>query len=400
MPPRRASMGARAARPGPRSLTLDIHSHVGVPRAAELVEPHLDLSTVPLVHFQSPETQAAQPEAGGRHHDARREPRQAARRPRRHGPRHAAHHAAAAAVLLRRAARHRRQGGAASSTTASPSSSPGSPTASSRFGTVPMPDGSEAAKELERCVAKLGFKGVQILTNVNGKELSDPAFAPFWKKAEELGALVVIHPNGFTHAERLPRFYFNNVIGNPLETTIALHYLIFDGVLERHPNLKILAVHGGGYLGAYCGPHRPRLGGALGLPRRPAEPADELPEEGLFRHGRVHAAASCASSSTPSGPTIPHGHRLPVRHGGLRPGRPRHVGRLRRRHRGEDRRRQRQAAAGALGSSPAQRGRGTAEGGGGGKPTHRAWDCPLHHASHGPPPPSQATGEDSGASSS
>ena len=78
-------------------------------------------------------------------------------------------------------------------------------------------------------------------------------FAPFWKKAEELGAFVVIHPNGFTHAERLSRFYFNNVIGNPLETTIALHYLIFDGVLERHPQLKILAVHGGGYLGSYTG---------------------------------------------------------------------------------------------------------------------------------------------------
>jgi aminocarboxymuconate-semialdehyde decarboxylase len=121
------------------------------------------------------------------------------------------------------------------------------------FGSVPMPDGSEAAKELERCVTKLGFKGVQILTNVNGKELSDPLFAPFWKKAEELGAFVVIHPNGFTHAERLSRFYFNNVIGNPLETTIALHYLIFDGVLERHPQLKILAVHGGGYLASYTG---------------------------------------------------------------------------------------------------------------------------------------------------
>jgi aminocarboxymuconate-semialdehyde decarboxylase len=63
----------------------------------------------------------------------------------------------------------------------------------------------------------------------------------------------MIHPNGFTEASRLERFYFNNVIGNPLETTIALHYLIFDGVLERHPRLKILAVHGGGYLGAYPG---------------------------------------------------------------------------------------------------------------------------------------------------
>jgi len=63
----------------------------------------------------------------------------------------------------------------------------------------------------------------------------------------------MIHPNGFTEASRLRRFYFNNVIGNPLESTIALHYLIFDGVLERHPRLKILAVHGGGYLGAYSG---------------------------------------------------------------------------------------------------------------------------------------------------
>ncbi|MGC1233359.1 MAG: amidohydrolase family protein [Xanthobacteraceae bacterium] len=121
------------------------------------------------------------------------------------------------------------------------------------FGAVPMTDGGEAAKELERCVRKLGFTGVEILTNVAGKELSDPSFAPFWQKAEELGALVMIHPNGFTDASRLTRFYFNNVIGNPLETTVALHYLIFDGVLERHPRLKILAVHGGGYLGAYSG---------------------------------------------------------------------------------------------------------------------------------------------------
>src|SRR6202007_78477 len=78
------------------------------------------------------------------------------------------------------------------------------------FGTVPMPDGAEAAQELERCVKTLKFRGVQIRTNVAGKELSDPAFAPFWKKAEELKALVVLHPNGFTEAQRLSRFYFNN----------------------------------------------------------------------------------------------------------------------------------------------------------------------------------------------
>jgi aminocarboxymuconate-semialdehyde decarboxylase len=80
--------------------------------------------------------------------------------------------------------------------------------------------------------------------------LSDAALAPFWAKAEQLGALIVIHPNGFSDAAR---FYFNNVIGNPLETALALHYLIFGGVLERYPNLKILAAHGGEYLGSYCG---------------------------------------------------------------------------------------------------------------------------------------------------
>src|SRR6267143_3838034 len=116
-----------------------------------------------------------------------------------------------------------------------------------------MPSGSEAAKELSLYKKVLKFKGVQILTNVAGRELSDPAFAAFWKKAEELGALVLLHPNGFTEATRLTRFYFNNIIGNPFETTLALHYLIFDGVLARHPDLKILAVHGGGYLAAYSG---------------------------------------------------------------------------------------------------------------------------------------------------
>src|ERR1051326_9461627 len=100
---------------------------------------------------------------------------------------------------------------------------------------------------------ELRFKGVQILTNVAGNEISDPAYAPFWAKAEELGALVLIHPNGFPEGKRLTRYYFNNVVGNPFETALALHNLIFDGVLERHPKLKILAVHGGGYLPAYAG---------------------------------------------------------------------------------------------------------------------------------------------------
>lgn len=122
------------------------------------------------------------------------------------------------------------------------------------IGTVPLQAGGAAAgKELRRCMSELGFKGVQILTHVGQMEISDSALADFWATAETLGAVVMIHPAGFTEARRFGRYYFNNVIGNPFDTTIALHYLIFDGVLERHPALKLIAVHGGGYLPGYSG---------------------------------------------------------------------------------------------------------------------------------------------------
>ncbi|MBV9539138.1 MAG: amidohydrolase [Acidisphaera sp.] len=121
------------------------------------------------------------------------------------------------------------------------------------FGTVPMQDGRLAAAELTRCARELGLKGVQVLTNIAGKEVSDPDLEPFWSAAEASGTFVVLHPSGFTEPRRFGRFYFGNVIGNPLDTTMALHHLIFDGVLERHPGLRILAVHGGGYLPGYIG---------------------------------------------------------------------------------------------------------------------------------------------------
>jgi aminocarboxymuconate-semialdehyde decarboxylase len=232
-------------------VTIDVHSHVGVPQAAALVAPHLDPSTIPLAHFATPDTKAlnAKQEDDIRARssleqrladlDAMGLDMQVVLPP----PPQCYYTvpldiAVGAARLV--------NDGIAEFVAKRPDRLKG-------FGSVPMPDGNEAARELERCMGELGFKGVEILTNVAGNELSDPAYAPFWKRAEELGALVVIHPNGFTEGRRLERFYFNNVIGNPLETTIALHYLIFDGVLERHPKLKILAVHGGGYLAAYSG---------------------------------------------------------------------------------------------------------------------------------------------------
>jgi aminocarboxymuconate-semialdehyde decarboxylase len=235
----------------PKSVTIDIHSHVGVARAAQLVAPHLDPATMPLVHFADAETKALneKQEADIR---ARASLEQRLADLDAMGldmqvilpPPPQCYYAVPLDIAVKAA--QLVNDGIAEFCARRPDRFKG-------FGSVPMPNGNEAAKELERCVKKLGFKGVLILTNVAGRELSDPEFAPFWKKAEELGALVVIHPNGFTEGARLTRFYFNNVIGNPLETTIALHYLIFDGVLERHPALKILAVHGGGYLPAYSG---------------------------------------------------------------------------------------------------------------------------------------------------
>jgi aminocarboxymuconate-semialdehyde decarboxylase len=116
---------------------------------------------------------------------------------------------------------------------------------------VPMQDGAMAAAELERCVKDLGFRGAEIGTNIAGVEISDSRFEAFWKKAADLGVVVFIHPHGFTHGARLSDHYFSNVIGNPLDTTVAVSHLIFDGVLDRHPRLKIVSAHGGGYLGSY-----------------------------------------------------------------------------------------------------------------------------------------------------
>jgi len=119
------------------------------------------------------------------------------------------------------------------------------------LGTLPMTDPAAAVAELERCMGELGMKGVEILTNIDGEELASARFEPVWKKAEELGALVMIHPNGFTQGDRFHDFYFANVMGNPLETSLAVAHLIFSGTMERCPDLKVLAVHGGGFLPAY-----------------------------------------------------------------------------------------------------------------------------------------------------
>ncbi|MFZ1908324.1 MAG: amidohydrolase family protein [Burkholderiales bacterium] len=121
------------------------------------------------------------------------------------------------------------------------------------LGTIPLQNVDLAVLELERAVKRLGLRGVEINPSVNGLDLVDPKLnlERFFAKAQELDAVIFMHPIGFTQGERLSNHYFNNVIGNPLETTVAASHLIFDGVMERHPRLKIVLPHAGGYLAHY-----------------------------------------------------------------------------------------------------------------------------------------------------
>ncbi|WAJ28056.1 amidohydrolase family protein [Antarcticirhabdus aurantiaca] len=116
------------------------------------------------------------------------------------------------------------------------------------LGTVPMQAPEEAARELRRCMSELGLKGIMTGSNVAGRDFDDPALEPVWAAAEELGAFIFIHPTMTAAGERLKNYYFRNFIGNPLDTTIAAASLVFGGVLERHPGLKVYLSHGGGFI--------------------------------------------------------------------------------------------------------------------------------------------------------
>lgn len=124
----------------------------------------------------------------------------------------------------------------------------------SPLGTVPLQDTEAAIAELRYCVEELGMKGLEIGTHVDStEEISCARLDPFWAEVERLDALIVIHTNGHTHKERLQGHNFVNIIGHAFEATLATSHLIFNGVMDRHPGLKIVVVHGGGYLPAYAG---------------------------------------------------------------------------------------------------------------------------------------------------
>ncbi len=114
--------------------------------------------------------------------------------------------------------------------------------------TVPLQDSEMAAQELERAVKKLGLRGVQIGSNINGRYFDDPAFFPFWEAAQSLDALIFVHPTNVVGAERMKDYNLSNLIGNPTETSLAFAKCIFGGVLERFPRLKFCLAHAGGFL--------------------------------------------------------------------------------------------------------------------------------------------------------
>ncbi|MFE1108039.1 amidohydrolase family protein [Streptomyces rochei] len=120
------------------------------------------------------------------------------------------------------------------------------------LGLVPLQHPDHLVRALDHALEQ-GLDGVEISSHAPGRELSDPAYEPFWSRAAERGAILFLHPFGCTLDERLDRWYLSNTVGQPTENAVALSHLIFSGVLDRHPGLKIVAAHGGGYLPTHIG---------------------------------------------------------------------------------------------------------------------------------------------------
>ncbi|HEX3721503.1 MAG TPA: amidohydrolase family protein [Nitrolancea sp.] len=116
------------------------------------------------------------------------------------------------------------------------------------FATVPLQNPTMAVAELQRAVNELGLEGVEILSNIDGDGLDNPALEPFWAAVEALRIPILIHPNNVLGVDRLGPYYLRNLLGNPTETAQAGARLLFSGVLERYPELKIILSHGGGTL--------------------------------------------------------------------------------------------------------------------------------------------------------
>jgi aminocarboxymuconate-semialdehyde decarboxylase len=171
-----------------------------------------------------------------------------------------------------------------------------------------------AVEQLQEAVATHRMRGASVGGSVNGEELSSARFDPFWSKAEELGVLVFIHPQGVPEIRwRLQgNGCLTNEIGNPLVNTIALSHLIFEGTLDRFPNLKLCAAHGGGYLPSYSARADQ---GCVAFPANCTGPLKKRPSEYLKQmyfdslvftgEGLRHLVAECGASQIVLGTDYP-----------------------------------------------------------------------------------------------
>ena len=120
------------------------------------------------------------------------------------------------------------------------------PTRFAGLGTVPLQSPDRAIRELQRCIKDLGLPGVQIGSHINDWNLDDPALFPFFLEAERLGAAVFVHPWDMIGKDRMPRYWLPWLVGMPAETALAICSVIFGGILDRLPKLRIAFAHGGG----------------------------------------------------------------------------------------------------------------------------------------------------------
>jgi aminocarboxymuconate-semialdehyde decarboxylase len=127
------------------------------------------------------------------------------------------------------------------------------PTRFAGIATVPLQDPTRAAKVLEHAIANLKMSGVTIASNVVGKYFNTKDFDPFWKKAEELDVLMIMHPEWVAGADKMAPFSLRSICGNPADTTLSVTYMIYTGVFDRFPNLKLCLLHGGGYFPYHLG---------------------------------------------------------------------------------------------------------------------------------------------------
>ena len=118
---------------------------------------------------------------------------------------------------------------------------------------VPLQDATRAARVLEHAIVDLKFRGAFIGTNVNGQYYNVTDFDPFWAKAQELDIMIVMHPEHIAGAERMTEYGLNAVCGNPADSTLSLGYMFYSGLFDHFPNLKICALHGGGFLPFHLG---------------------------------------------------------------------------------------------------------------------------------------------------